>query len=57
MDGQLRKAILAKADMETLEDILKTKGHADMLEAGNDLVERGITTQDEVNKVCGIISE
>ncbi|MGB2808177.1 MAG: GspE/PulE family protein [Sedimentisphaerales bacterium] len=54
LDGQLRKAILAKADLEQLEDILESKGHTNMLEDGRRLVSEGVTTQEELNKVCGI---
>jgi len=54
LDGQLRKAILAKSDLDQLEAILKSKGHTNMLEDGKRLVSEGITTQDELNKVCGI---
>ena len=57
LDGQLRKAILAKSDLEELEDILKNKGHTNMLADGKRLVSDGITTQEEVNKVCGIFVE
>ena len=54
LDGQLRKAILAKSDLEQLEDILTSKGHTNMQADGQRLVNNGITTQDELNKVCGI---
>jgi type II secretory ATPase GspE/PulE/Tfp pilus assembly ATPase PilB-like protein len=54
LDGQLRKAILAKADLEQLEDILESKGHTNMLEDGRRLVSEGVTAQEELNKVCGI---
>jgi general secretion pathway protein E len=54
LDGQLRKAILAKADLDQLEDILKNKGHTNMLEDGRRLVSEGVTTHEELNKVCGI---
>ncbi|UCC98586.1 MAG: type II/IV secretion system protein [Phycisphaerales bacterium] len=57
LDSQLRKAILAKADLDELETILKDKGHTTMLADGRRLVEDGITTQDELNKVCGIVSD
>ena len=57
LDGQLRKAILAKADLDQLEDILESKGHTNMLEDGKRLVSEGITTQEELNKVCGIVSD
>jgi type II secretory ATPase GspE/PulE/Tfp pilus assembly ATPase PilB-like protein len=57
LDSQLRKAILAKADLDELENILKDRGHKTMLTDGRRLVSEGITTQDELNKVCGIVSE
>jgi type II secretory ATPase GspE/PulE/Tfp pilus assembly ATPase PilB-like protein len=56
LDSQLRKAILAKADLDELENILKDKGHTTMLTDGMRLVNDGITTEDELNKVCGIVS-
>jgi type II secretory ATPase GspE/PulE/Tfp pilus assembly ATPase PilB-like protein len=55
LDGELRKAILAKSDLDELETILKSKGHTNMLEDGERLVSDGITTQEELNKVCGIV--
>ncbi|MHC4067969.1 MAG: GspE/PulE family protein [Planctomycetota bacterium] len=57
LDGQLRKAILAKADMDELEEILEKRGHMNMAHDGNQLVSKGTTTQEEVNKVCGIFCE
>jgi len=57
LDGRLRKAILAKCDLEELEDILQSKGHTNMLTDGKRLVNKGNTTQDELNKVCGIFKE
>ena len=57
LDGELRKAILAKADMDELEEILEKRGHMNMAHDGNQLVSKGITTQEEVNKVCGIFCE
>jgi general secretion pathway protein E len=57
LDSQLRKAILAKADLDELESILENKGHKTMLADGQRLVSDGITTQDELNKVCGIVSD
>ena len=57
LDGELRKAILAKADLEQLEGILESKGHTNILEDGKRLVSEGITTQQELNKVCGIVSD
>ena len=54
LDSQLRKAILEKADLDELEKILQNKGHTTMLTDGRRLVDEGVTTQDELNKVCGI---
>ncbi len=55
LDSQLRKAILAKADLEELEALLMCKGHTSMLADGERLISEGITTQEELNKVCGIV--
>jgi type II secretory ATPase GspE/PulE/Tfp pilus assembly ATPase PilB-like protein len=55
MDGQLRKAVLAKCDLDELENILESRGHMNMLQDGRLLVGKGVTTQVEVNKVCGIV--
>lgn len=53
LDSHLRKAILAKADLEELEALLMSRGHTSMLADGQRLVREGITTQEELNKVCG----
>ena len=57
LESQLRKAILAKADLDELENILKDRGHTTMLSDGERLINEGITTQDELNKVCGIVPD
>jgi len=54
LDGQLRKAILAKADLDELENILAGRGHMNVTQNARALINRGITTQGEVEKVCGI---
>jgi len=54
LDSQLRKAVLAKADLDELENILKGRGHTTMLADGQRIVNEGITTEDELNQVCGI---
>jgi len=54
LDSQLRKAVLAKADLDELENILKDRGHTTMLADGQRIVNEGITTEDELNQVCGI---
>jgi type II secretory ATPase GspE/PulE/Tfp pilus assembly ATPase PilB-like protein len=55
LDGELRKAIAEKTDLERLEKLLKSKGHTNMLTDGGRLVKDGVTTIDELNRVCGII--
>jgi len=57
LDGALRKAILARTDADELEKILINKGHTGMLEDGKRLVAAGLTTQDELDKVCGPAGE
>jgi len=57
LDSQLRKAILAKADLEELEALLMCKGHTSLLADGERLVSEGIITQEELNNVCGIVSD
>jgi type II secretory ATPase GspE/PulE/Tfp pilus assembly ATPase PilB-like protein len=52
LDGQLRKAVLKKADMEQLEQIIQKRGHISIRQHGNQLVTQGITTNKELNKVC-----
>ena len=56
LDSELRKAILAKADIDQLECILKIQGHTTMISNGKRLVNNGLTTIDELTKVCGIVS-
>jgi type II secretory ATPase GspE/PulE/Tfp pilus assembly ATPase PilB-like protein len=53
LDSSLRKAILDKADLDGLENILISKGHTNMLADGQRLISEGITTQEELNKVFG----
>ena len=53
LDSQLRKAILAKADLEELERILVSQGHQNLRLDGERLIKAGITTQTELNKACG----
>ena len=53
LDSQLRKAILARTDTDELEKVLTNQGHTGMVEDGRRLVADGLTTQDELDKVCG----
>ncbi len=55
LDSQLRKAILDKSDLEELEALLMSKGHTTMLADGQRLIDEGITTQEELNKACGVV--
>jgi len=54
LDSDLRKAILAKADLDELEALLVGKGHVSILQDGWRLVKEGKTTETELNKACGI---
>jgi general secretion pathway protein E len=54
LDSSLRKAILAKADLDELQTLLKTRGHTTLLAHGRQLAETGMTTQDELGKACGM---
>jgi len=53
LDGELRKAILAKASLGELEHILAMRGHMSLRHRGARLVSEGITTQAELDKACG----
>ncbi len=50
-DSGLRKAILEKADLNQLEEILHRQGHTTMLDDGKRLLAEGITTPDELRKI------
>jgi general secretion pathway protein E len=54
LDSDLRKALLAKADLEALETLLGTKGRVPILADGARLVETGVTSRAELNKACGM---
>lgn len=53
LDAPLRKAVLAKADLDQLERVLADGGHQDLRRSAERLVEEGQTTAAEVDKVCG----
>jgi general secretion pathway protein E len=57
LDSQLRKAILAKADLEELEKLLADSGHEGMSADAERLISEGITSRDEINKVRGITDD
>lgn len=53
LDGQLRAAILKRSDMDSLEELLTSRGHMNLLQDGRRLVNLGVTTDDEIQRVCG----
>lgn len=53
MDGPLRTALLAKADLDELETVLHRGGHVDLRQDGLRLVREGITTAEELRHACG----
>jgi len=53
LDGPLRRAILAKADLDQLQSVLGERGHVSIAEAGRPLVYEGITSQEELNRIGG----
>ena len=55
LDSELRKALLAKADLDELETLLERRGHVSIAQDGRRLVEDGTTTQAELNQACGIV--
>ncbi len=54
LDGQLREAILKRSDMESLEGILESRGHMNLMQDGRRLINQGITSEEEVQRVCGV---
>ena len=54
LDGPLRKAILAKADMDELQAVVAERGHNSLIEDGERLVADGTTTQEELRMVRGV---
>ena len=53
LDGQLRQTILRQSDMEALEATLESRGHMKLIQDGRRLVSQGITTNAEIERVCG----
>ncbi len=53
LDGELRKALLAKADLEELESILQRRGHMHLRADARRLVSQGLTTEEEASTACG----
>ena len=53
LDGSLRKALLAGADLETLTGLLAARGHMTLRHHAQRLVSKGITTLAELTRICG----
>ncbi|MBN2511329.1 MAG: type II/IV secretion system protein [Sedimentisphaerales bacterium] len=53
LDGPLRKAILQRADLETLDTLLAERGHMNLVQDGRRLIAQGLTTESELERVCG----
>jgi type II secretory ATPase GspE/PulE/Tfp pilus assembly ATPase PilB-like protein len=54
VDAQLRREILAKGDLAALERILGAGPREGLFQSGRRLVEQGLTTADELRRVCGL---
>ena len=52
LDGELRKAILEKCDLETLNDILARRGHMTLAHNAKKLLADGITTVEEIESIA-----
>ncbi|MHC4524560.1 MAG: GspE/PulE family protein [Planctomycetota bacterium] len=52
LDGELRQTILQRTDMDGLEAVLESRGHMKLIQDGRRLVTQGITTNDEIQRVC-----
>ena len=57
IDGRIRKAILAKADLDEMQNILISRGHMTMAQDAQRLINKGLTTQDEINRVLGLTND
>jgi type II secretory ATPase GspE/PulE/Tfp pilus assembly ATPase PilB-like protein len=53
LDADLRKAVLAKTDLEEMEAMLGRRGHMTLAHNGRRLLAEGVTTQAELDRVCG----
>jgi type II secretory ATPase GspE/PulE/Tfp pilus assembly ATPase PilB-like protein len=54
LDGELRQAVLAKADQNMLEEILRRRGHLTLRQAARQLVASGRTSPEEIARVLGV---
>lgn len=53
MDGDLRQVVLKRSDIETLDTVLKQRGHMTLLQDGRRHLLQGLTSESEIRRVCG----
>lgn len=53
MDSEIRKHVLGRCDLESLEELLDETGRRGLNEAGRRLVTEGVTSRSEIVRVCG----
>ncbi len=53
MDGDLRQAVIKRSDIETLDMVLKQRGHMTLLQDGRRYLVQGLTSEAEIRRVCG----
>jgi len=53
MDGELRQAIIKRSDIETLDAVLKQRGHMTLLQDSRRYLLQGATSESEIRRVCG----
>lgn len=53
----IRQAILERNDTQVIEGLLAKEGHQSLFSRGRHLVARGLTSQQEVQRVCGAWSD
>ena len=51
LDGDLRKALLAKADLDQLDSLLQKRGHMTLQQSARQLLRRQITSPAEIDKM------
>ena len=53
LDGELRRALLGKTDLDQLQQLLRQRGHMTLAQDAARLVAQGVTTPAEVEKALG----
>lgn len=54
LDHDIRRAVLNKVDMDTLEQLLMARQHTTLRKGGERLGQMGITSRQELDSVCGL---